>query len=411
MIKFLHVADVHIGKERLEGALPSRDFADAFNGAVDAALAEKVDFLLIAGDFFDKARIEPHHLSEGESGLRRLHEAGIPVVAVEGNHDVVSTYDERPSWLSYLNDVGLLRLLRTEFRDGKPVMKEWTDADRRGNWLDLPGARIYGAGWFGASTARRLELLAPHLQKKGFTILLLHAGVSRMPEEFSMITPEQLAVVRDRVDYVALGHMHRRYVVDGYAHNPGALEHWELKEATYEKGYWLVETRPTGGFEARPGAVAQRPVHLATLSCNGMKSVDEVMECVARTARTWKVTPETAVQLKLTGFPDFNAAEIDRKKVEETIVQATGCKAADVLPLFGRPAGSAAEESESLPREVLEAEEIAKLVAETGRYQKHADLLADLVRCVLGARTDEELYAELLQRAAPLLEDETCAPP
>ena len=100
------------------------------------AIANKVAFMLIAGDFFDKARIEPHHLAEGEEGLQRLKEAGIPAIAIEGNHDVISSYDDRPSWLSYLNAVGLLRLLRTEFREGKPVMQEWTEADLAGARAD-----------------------------------------------------------------------------------------------------------------------------------------------------------------------------------------------------------------------------------------------------------------------------------
>jgi len=38
---FLHVDDVHIGRERIEGTLPSSDFAKAFNLAVDVAIHRK----------------------------------------------------------------------------------------------------------------------------------------------------------------------------------------------------------------------------------------------------------------------------------------------------------------------------------------------------------------------------------
>lgn len=403
--KFLHVDDVHIGRERLEGTLPSQDFADAFNQSVEAAVAEKVAFVLIAGDFFDRSRIEPNHLTEGEAGLKRLQSVGIPAVAIEGNHDVVSSYDDRPSWLTYLNQSGLLRLLRTEFSEGRPVMKEWTDRDRTGNWLDLGSARIYGAGWFGASTAKRLELLAPHLERKGFTILMLHAGINGMAEEFGMIDSAQLAVVRDKVDYVALGHMHKRYVVDGYAYNAGAPENWDLSEARYkdEKGYWLVEIDTDGRFKGTPGSVRRRPVRLAVLSCNGTRSVDEVLEKAVTAAKSWELTPETAVQVKLTGTPGFNAGEIDRKAVEAAILQVGG-KAVEVIPAFGRKADGIIDEGTPAPREAIEAEEIAKLVAETGRYVENAGIVEGLVRSVLGARSDEELYGELLGAAAPLLE-------
>jgi DNA repair protein SbcD/Mre11 len=405
--RFMHVDDVHIGRERLEGALPSSDFSNAFNQAVDVAIEKGVAFMLVAGDFFDKARIEPNHLAEGEAGLRRLKDAGIPVIAIEGNHDVVSSYDDRPSWLTYLNGVGLLRLLRTEFREGQPIMKEWNDTERFGNWLDLGGARIYGAGWFGASTARRLELLEPHLEKRGFTILMLHAGVNGMAEEFGMIDRGQLDVVREKVDYAALGHMHKSYVVDGWAHNAGALENWDLGEVRYgdEKGYWLVDVRDDGTFEATHGYVKRRPVQVAKLDCDGLKTLEELRTGVVALAAGWTLDPSTVVCLRLTGLPAFNPSEIDRKDLEIAVVEAARCAAAEVSPAFGRRAGAGEAEGDIPPREAVEAEEIAKLIAETGRYEGKEEVVASLLRSVLAARGDEELYGELSGQAGPLLGD------
>jgi exonuclease SbcD len=406
-LRFMHVDDVHIGRERLEGALPSSDFAAAFNQAVDVAIEKQVAFLLVAGDFFDKARIEPNHLAEGEAGLFRLKSAGIPVVAIEGNHDVVSSYDDRPSWLTYLNTAGLLRLLRTEFKEGQPLMKEWTDADRVGNWLDVAGARIYGAGWFGASTARRLELLAPHLEKSGFTILMLHAGVNGMAEEFGMIDRSQLDVVREKVDYAALGHMHRSYVVDGWAHNAGALENWDLGEVRYgdEKGYWLVDVHDDGTFIATKGCVKRRPVHVAKFDCDDIKTLEELRIGVVALAAGWKLDPPAVICLKLTGLPSFNTAEIDRKALEAAVVEVTRCAAAEVSPAFGRGVAAGEAEGDIPPREAIEAEEIAKLIAETGRYEGKEDVVASLIRSVLAVRGDEELYGELSGQAGPLLGD------
>lgn len=406
MTRILHLGDVHIGRERLEGALPSRDFAVAFDEAVDAAIRERVDIALIAGDFFDRARIEPHHLTEGEAGLLRFREAGIPVVAIEGNHDVVSSYDDRPSWLSYLNSAGLLRLLRTEFREGKPVMKEWTDADRTGNWLDLKGVRLYGAGWFGASTAKRLEILKPHLERKGFTILMLHAGINGMAEEFGMIDAGQLAVVRDSVDYVALGHIHKKYVIDGYAYNGGALENWDVAEARYgdQKGYWLLEVGD-GPVRVEHRAVKRRPILLKTFSCDGLGSIEETRTRLLAAAREWAPGPEAAVQVKMTGLPAFSAAEIDLRELGADIVRETGCKGAEVLPAFGRRAGGGEGDGQALPpREVIEREEIEALIRENGRYGEHVELVRELVMAVVSGRTDEEVYADLLRRAAPILD-------
>jgi DNA repair exonuclease SbcCD nuclease subunit len=406
--RFLHVGDVHIGRDRLGGRVPSKDFADAFERACDAAVAARCAFVLIAGDFFDKSRIEPNHLAEGEAGLRKLRGAGIPAVAIEGNHDVVSSYDPRPSWLSYLNRVGLLRLLRTEFRDGQPVMKEWTETSPAGNWIDLGGARIYGAGWFGASTARRLELLAPNLEKRGFTILLLHAGVNGMAQEHGMLDPAQLAVVRGRVDYVALGHIHKRYAVDGYAFNPGALENWDLSEEERygdEKGYWLVEVDGVA-FRAAHHAVPRRPVRRPVVDCTGAASHDEL---VARVRAIPKAPAGAVVQVILRGLPAFGDAEVDREAVGAAARESSGAFAADVIVAFGRRPGAPAD-GPLLERDAIADEEIEALAREKG-YAGREAFVRGLVRAVLGERTDEEVFQDLRQRMERDLEDREASAP
>ncbi len=389
MTTFFHVGDVHIGRERLGGLLPSQDFADAFAQVVDRALAERADFVLVAGDFFDRARIEPNHLSEGERDLLRLQAAGIPVVAIEGNHDLVSSWDDRPSWLAYLNARGLVRLLRTEFAGQEPVMREWTEAGRRGNWLDLAGCRIYGAGWFGASTARRLAALAPRLEKRGFTILLLHAGIHGQAPEFGMIDAAELAVVRDCVDYVALGHMHKRYVVDGYAHNPGSLESWTLDEAGYgdAKGCWRVQTLAQG-FSAEHFAVARRPIlRLVTAWDRKAPLVDAVPE---------GLDPRTVVQLvvRARGLADF-----DRTQLAQELAAARGLTAID---LVWEPAAVGADPGAAdadLPRAAIEREEIEKLVAATGRYDDRIGTIVRLVERIAAAPDSEAAWLALTQEA------------
>jgi DNA repair exonuclease SbcCD nuclease subunit len=404
---FIHVGDVHIGKARLGGRLPSQDFADTFDRMVDAAIDRGVAFVLVAGDFFDKARIEPNHLAEAQRGLARLAEAEIPLVAIEGNHDVVSSYEDRPSWLSYLNRIGLVRLLRTEFRQGKPLMKEWTKEDPQGNWMDLAGARIYGAGWFGASTARRLELLAPELEKRGTTILMLHAGINGMAEEFGMLDRKQLAVVKDGVDLVVLGHMHKEYVVDGYAYNAGAMECWDLGEAKYgeRKGYWLFEV---DGESVTPShhPVPRRPVHLARFDSKGLASFDAMLEGIVEDAKAWSLTPETAVRLHLVGIPGFSPAEVDLRAIERSLEEVTGCKAAEALAAFGHEKGGSDHAAGiQASRESIERAEIEQLVSDTGRYEGQEQLVREMVELLVTGSDSEALFGELLGKAAELIEE------
>lgn len=94
-MKILHAGDVHL--DSALAGLSAHDDAPldllrgatrhAFTGLIDLALAERVDFLLLPGDLFDTGWKD---FSTGIYFMRqvaRLHEAGIPVLLLRGNHD------------------------------------------------------------------------------------------------------------------------------------------------------------------------------------------------------------------------------------------------------------------------------------------------------------------------------------
>ena len=62
LVKLFHVADVHLGRRRLEGRLPDTDFAGALEFIAEKAVEEWADLFLIAGDLFDRPLVEPPHL-------------------------------------------------------------------------------------------------------------------------------------------------------------------------------------------------------------------------------------------------------------------------------------------------------------------------------------------------------------
>ena len=71
-VKLFHVADVHLGRRRLEGRLPDSDLATAFEYVAEKAIAERADVFLIAGDLFDRPMVEPPHLRQAQEILGRL---------------------------------------------------------------------------------------------------------------------------------------------------------------------------------------------------------------------------------------------------------------------------------------------------------------------------------------------------
>jgi DNA repair protein SbcD/Mre11 len=92
MLRLLHTADVHLGARHADlgeqaAAQRERQFA-AFKAAIDLAIAEKVDVVLIAGDLFD-SNTQPKRSVERVAGeLKRLVAAKIRTVIIPGTHDV-----------------------------------------------------------------------------------------------------------------------------------------------------------------------------------------------------------------------------------------------------------------------------------------------------------------------------------
>ena len=87
MVKFLHIADIHLGIRRYRSEDRARDFFYAWRDCIERYALAEASFVLIAGDFFDARKVEPQAMNQAMYCLSRLREAKIPVIAIEGNHD------------------------------------------------------------------------------------------------------------------------------------------------------------------------------------------------------------------------------------------------------------------------------------------------------------------------------------
>jgi DNA repair protein SbcD/Mre11 len=85
-MRFLHTADWHVGKA-IRGRSRADEFAAALDEVVGIARDEGVDALLLAGDVYEHRAPAPEADSLVFEAFVRIREAGIPVVAIPGNHD------------------------------------------------------------------------------------------------------------------------------------------------------------------------------------------------------------------------------------------------------------------------------------------------------------------------------------
>jgi exonuclease SbcD len=417
-MKIVHIADIHLGRRRLDGRLPDKDFADAFGFVASKTIEEKADVFLIAGDLFDRPQVEPPHLRQAQQVLLKLKQAGIPVIAIEGNHDKASILSDAPTWLQYLAEDDLLILLRTPFDSTGPLLTRWENAQKGGSWMDLNGVRFVGTGYYGASTPHKAREIAGRLEPGRTHVVLLHAGPEYFVREGGGFSPADLEVLHSKICYLALGHIHQPMTHGDWACNPGSPENCDLREAlcSEPRGYALVEIDPASCQKPLSIQVLENPrraVHRLTLDCTSFgnklkKGADALVDAAVDLIKADRVGAESIVSLRLTGKLNLDRIALDQTSACAEIEKAAKVRAVslDTTGLnieSGEVEGEVVVVGEDLSREALEKVAIRNLVEPEnlwgldGRQDEFAALFYELKEAVRGGKTGDDLADRINQ--------------
>ncbi|MBK7706553.1 MAG: exonuclease SbcCD subunit D [Acidobacteria bacterium] len=409
-MKFLHIADVHLGCTRYQLAESQRDFFDAWIDVLKRyAIDEKVDFVLMAGDFFHKRQVPPETMNYAFAGLSLLKDHGIPVVSIEGNHDQKHT-DTEYSWLRSLESWGLIKLLEPRNIDGKFVYEPW-DADNesyiRGGYFDIGNARIFGSAWYGASANWAIPMLTEALgncrREGAFHILMLHTDVEHhQTHPIPALTLANLKELKAVTDYVAIGHTHKCFEIDNWAFNPGSLEITKIDEFRETRGAWLVEIGENNEVNANHVRdYRQRPFQRLDFDVSGVADpkiitdgVFAKVETEARTAEEGKPAP--IIEITLRGQLGFPNSLLETQKMREEVQTRTGALHVRLknhtVPV---DYAVAADLDDDVSRESLERRVIEDLIRNDNRYKLRAEAMAEAVigakRMVLGDEEPEKI--------------------
>lgn len=228
-MRFVHAADLHLdsplqGLDRYPGAPVERlrgATREAFRRLVDLVMAERADFLLIAGDVYDGDWKDYRTGQFFVAGLLRLREAGIPVLLVSGNHDAASQITKN---LTLPDNV-------RAFDPGKPSTIT----------MDSLGVAVHGQGFLRREVTSDLTADYPEPVEGLFNIGLLHTSLDGRPGHAPYAPCTVAGLVARGYQYWALGHVHRREVVSEapYVVFPGNIQGRHARE-TGPKGCTVV---------------------------------------------------------------------------------------------------------------------------------------------------------------------------
>lgn len=257
-MKFLHLADLHIGKRVHEFSM-LEDQMYVLDQICAMAQQYQVDAVLIAGDVYDKAVPVCEAVGLFDSFLTSLNNLGVQVLLISGNHD-------SPERLDFAG-----RLLEKQgvsvagvFRSPLPHII-LQDAYGPVHFYLFPFIKPAAASSqfeleeHTSQCAVRTVLQQENIPQKERTVLLAHqfvtAGGSLPQQSESEINPvggldSVDAALYDRFDYVALGHLHRPQKIGrSTVRYAGSPLKYSFSEAPYPKSVPLVTMRKKGDIE------------------------------------------------------------------------------------------------------------------------------------------------------------------
>ena len=269
-MRFIHASDLHIdsplrGLDRYDGAPVERlrsATRSALERLVDRALAERVDFLLLAGDIYDRDWQDFHTGLFFRAQMVRLERAGIRCFIVQGNHDaqgVISRQLTLPSNVMVFSS-----------RAAQTVK------------LDDLSVAIHGRSFPEREVNEDLVPSYPPPVPGFFNIGLLHTSLTGRAGHDTYAPTDLPTLVAKGYDYWALGHVHAREVLNERPRIVfcGNLQGRHAKE-TGAKGCELV-TVEAGRVEAE--FIALDVVRWSQLSVplDGVDRLESLNEAFAR---------------------------------------------------------------------------------------------------------------------------------
>lgn len=341
---FVHAADLHLGYSQYGLEARRQDFDDAFKEIVDRTIELEPDFMIIAGDLFHQARPSNHTLENTIRSFKRLKDAGIPVLTVDGSHD--SAPNTITSTILYpLDSAGLIIHLPRH---------------QGACWSKTDSCYVYGIPTY-HNRHRTQEALPKFMAenqptpKAGIANIFVFHGALDLPSVKppyieAEILPDELP---GGFCYYAAGHVHERYIgkfKDGILVYSGCTETVSYDEAKYLKGFYHVKVDEKG--QVRPEVVElaspRRFIIIAEQDFTGMSSA-KITELATQMVKDADTEGAVIIPVLKGTLP----TEASRTEIDITKIRTAAPKALLVHPIV-------------LLKETAVSDEIVRSIFESG---------------------------------------------
>ncbi len=340
---FVHASDLHLGYAQYGLETRRQDFDNAFSELVDKTIALKPDFMIIAGDLFHQPRPSNITLENTIRSFKRLRDAGIPVLTVDGSHD--SAPNTITSTILYpLDSAGLIVHLPRH---------------PGACWIRPDCCYVYGIPNY-HNRHKTQEALPkfmednPPAPKPGIAnIFVLHGAIDfpnvKPPYIEAELSPDNLP---GGFCYYAAGHVHERFLEkfkDGLLVYSGCTESVGYDEAKILKGFYYVKVTEKG--EVQPELVqleTPRQFIILEQDYTGMTSA-KITENAAQMVKDAD-TPDAIIIPVLKGTLP---AEASRTEIDIGKIRAAAEKALLVHPIVQLKETAVADE---IVRSIFEGE-------------------------------------------------------
>lgn len=241
MARLVAFGDAHLGRTHLAALrddearnLREEDFLRSFDWAIDETIRQEPDGFLLLGDLFDHAKPSYRVFTRVMRGLLSLEQAGLPGVAISGNHDTPRLRGTGSPYAA-LEEVA------------RNVSFAWSLTARS---VDIAGMKVHAVPQTLTveDFKEELERAAAEVAADSTNVLLAHVALTSLPtrewKDINELEVDEAAFDR-RFDLVMLGHYHVHQKVSRrtwYAGSTDSFSFADRPKGAGPKGLVVLDT-------------------------------------------------------------------------------------------------------------------------------------------------------------------------